>query len=109
MCWNVWLLIAKLKKNLRSENKLTDSLIKELTIYFCLTIRRNTDSVENMIGERQVTYWHKVSTENKLKHEQRAGAGGKRARKLQIRKKIAKIRQSTTNWVMMIYWTADFF
>lgn len=59
----------KQKEKLGGAGKLTDSLVKELTVYYGLAIRRNIDSVENMRRDIHATYFHKISTDDKPRHE----------------------------------------
>lgn len=59
----------KKKESLGGAGKLTGSLIKDLTVYYGLAIRRNCDNVENMRREIQATYFHKISTDDKPRHE----------------------------------------
>ena len=44
-------------------------LIDELSVYYELAIRRNTDSVENMHKEIYATLYHKISTDEKPQHD----------------------------------------
>lgn len=60
---------VKKDKKLGDTGKLTDRLIKELTIYYGLAIRRNKDSVEDMKKEILSTYYHKISTDDEPRHE----------------------------------------
>jgi len=48
--------------------KLTDKLIKDLTIYYGLAIRQNTKSLQNMKDAVWTTYYHKISTDEKPMH-----------------------------------------
>jgi len=60
--------LRNLKKNtkgLGGKGKLTGRLIDDLTLYYGLGIRRNTDSVENMRKEIWATLYHKLSTDKK--------------------------------------------
>lgn len=59
----------KKKENLGGAGKLTDALIKDLTLYYGLAIRRNPNSVEDMKREIQASYFHKISTDEKPRHE----------------------------------------
>jgi len=64
--------LRNLKKNtkgLGGRGKLTVKLIDELTIYYGLAIRRNTESVEKMRNEIWATLFHKISTDEKPQHE----------------------------------------
>lgn len=58
----------KKTKNLRGKGKLTDKLIKELTIFYGLAIRRNPDSVDDMYNAVWTTYYHKISTNENPQH-----------------------------------------
>lgn len=48
---------------------MTGKLIDELTIYYGLSIRRNSDSVEKMRNEIWSTLYHKMSTDENPQHE----------------------------------------
>lgn len=48
---------------------MTDTLIKELTTYYGLAIRRNVNSVEDMTNDIMATYLHKISTNKNPRHE----------------------------------------
>lgn len=64
--------LRNLKKNtkgLGGKGKLTGRLIDDLTLYYGLGIRRNTDSVENMRKEIWATLYHKLSTDKKPQHD----------------------------------------
>jgi len=64
--------LRNLKKNtkgLGGRGKLTGKLIDELTIYYGLSIRRNSDSVEKMRNEIWSTLYHKMSTDENPQHE----------------------------------------
>ncbi|KAG8229939.1 hypothetical protein J437_LFUL011083 [Ladona fulva] len=50
------------------KGKLTDVLIKKLTKYYGLAIRRNCESVENMKKGILATYYHLSSTNEKPRH-----------------------------------------
>lgn len=56
-------------KNIGGKGKLTGKLIDELTIYYGLAIRRNTDSIENMKKEIWATLYHKISTDKNPQHD----------------------------------------
>ncbi|EFN60639.1 hypothetical protein EAG_00548, partial [Camponotus floridanus] len=55
--------LKKEVKNLGGRGKLTGKLIDELSVYYGLAIRRNTDSVENMRNEIYATLYHKISSD----------------------------------------------
>ncbi|EFN81405.1 hypothetical protein EAI_00125, partial [Harpegnathos saltator] len=55
--------IKKTTKGLGGKGKLTASVIKDLTIYYGLAIRRHSDSLENMRKAIWATYLHKCSTD----------------------------------------------
>jgi len=61
--------LKKEVKNLGGRGKLTGKLIDELSMYYGLAIRRNTDSVENMRKEIYATLYHKISTDEKPQHD----------------------------------------
>jgi len=61
--------LKKEVKNLGGRGKLTGKLIDELSVYYGLAIRRNTDSVENMRKEIYATLYHKISTDEKPQHD----------------------------------------
>jgi len=61
--------LKKEVKNLGDRGKLTGKLIDELSLYYGLAIRRNTDSVENMRKEIYATLYHKISTDEEPQHE----------------------------------------
>ena len=61
--------VKKNTKGLGGRGKLTGKLIDELTIYYGLAIRRNTDSVDKMKNDIWATLDHKISTDDKPKHE----------------------------------------
>ncbi|XP_071652727.1 uncharacterized protein [Temnothorax longispinosus] len=54
---------------LGGKGKLTDTLIKKLTKYYGLAIRRHPDSVEEMKKAIMATYYHLCSTDEKPQHE----------------------------------------
>jgi len=62
-------------RNVKKEHKLggkgilTDSLIKKLTTYYGLAIRRNVDSVTEMKKAILSTYYHMCSTNENPRHE----------------------------------------
>lgn len=53
----------------KGAGKLTDKLIKDLTLYYGLAIRRHPDSAEEMRKAVWATFDHKCSTNKKPKHE----------------------------------------
>ncbi|XP_067213596.1 uncharacterized protein [Linepithema humile] len=53
----------------KGAGKLTDKLIKDLTLYYGLAIRRHPDSAEEMRKAVWATFDHKCSTDEKPKHE----------------------------------------
>ncbi|XP_071577515.1 uncharacterized protein [Temnothorax nylanderi] len=53
---------------LGGRGKLTDALIKKLTKYYGLAIRRNAHSKENMKKEIMATYYHLSSTDKQPQH-----------------------------------------
>ncbi|KYN06232.1 hypothetical protein ALC62_02824, partial [Cyphomyrmex costatus] len=61
--------IKKQTKGLGGKGKLTGKLIDELSIYYGLAIRRNHDSIEKMRNEIYATLDHKLSTDDKPKHD----------------------------------------
>jgi len=61
--------LKKEVKNLGGRGKLTGKLIDELSVYYGLAIRRNTDSVENMRNEIYATLYHKISSDEKPQHD----------------------------------------
>lgn len=61
--------LKKKTKSLGGRGKLTGKLIDELTIYYGLAIRRNSDSVENMRSSIWATLDHKLSTDAKPQHD----------------------------------------
>ncbi|XP_071653066.1 uncharacterized protein [Temnothorax longispinosus] len=60
--------IKKVAK-LGGKGKLTDALIKKLTTYYGLAIRRHPDSVEEMKKAIMATYYHLCSTDEEPQHE----------------------------------------
>lgn len=56
-------------KGLRGKGKLTAKLIDQLTIYYGLAIRWNSNSLENMKNEIWATLFHKMSTDKNPQHE----------------------------------------
>lgn len=48
---------------------MTGNLIDELSIYYGLAIRRNSDSIEKMRNELWATLHHKLSTDDKPQHD----------------------------------------
>ncbi|XP_039313194.1 uncharacterized protein LOC120359517 [Solenopsis invicta] len=59
----------KNEKGLGGKGKLTDNLIKDLTLYYGLAIRRNSDSLQNMKKDIWATFFHKCSTDEKPQHD----------------------------------------
>lgn len=55
-------------QSLEGKGKLTASLIDELTVYYGLAIRNNSDSVKNMKDAIWATFYHKISTDAKPQH-----------------------------------------
>lgn len=53
----------------KGAGKLTDNLIKDLTVYYGLAIRQNSDSVEKMREAIWATYYHKISTDEEPQHD----------------------------------------
>lgn len=64
-----WLRNLKKKEKLSEREKLTNLLIKKLTTYYGLAIRRNVDSVDDMKKEIMATYKHLCSTNENSMHE----------------------------------------
>lgn len=60
---------VKKEHKLGGKGKLTDSLIKKLTTYYSLAIRRNINSVEDMKKGILSTYYHMCSTGKNSRHE----------------------------------------
>lgn len=61
--------LKKKTKKLGGKGKLTRKLIDELSIYYGLAIRRNTDCIEDMKKEIWATLYHKLSTDEKSQHD----------------------------------------
>ncbi|XP_076221633.1 uncharacterized protein LOC116431900 [Nomia melanderi] len=61
--------ILKTQKNLGGKGKLTDALIRKLTAYYGLAVRRNIHSVENMKKAIMASYYHLCSTKKNPSHE----------------------------------------
>lgn len=59
---------VKKTKKLGGKGKLTDKLIKELTIFYGLAIRRHPDSVDDMYNAVWATFYHKISTNENPQH-----------------------------------------
>ncbi|XP_011864345.1 PREDICTED: uncharacterized protein LOC105560124 [Vollenhovia emeryi] len=59
----------KANKGLGGKGKLTDKLIKDLTLYYGLAIRRNSDSLDNMKKAVWATFYHKCSTDENPQHD----------------------------------------
>ncbi|XP_077258532.1 uncharacterized protein LOC143895352 isoform X2 [Temnothorax americanus] len=53
----------------KGAGKLTDKLIKDLTLYYGLAIRRHPDSAEEMKKAVWATFHHKCSTDDEPKHD----------------------------------------
>lgn len=60
--------IRKTKK-LGGKGKLTESLVKKLSTYYGLAIRRHIDSVQDMKKAIMATYYHMISTDENPRHE----------------------------------------
>jgi len=60
--------VKKVNK-LGGKGKLTEKLIKQLTSYYGLAMRRNVNSIENMKKAIMATYYHMCSTNENPKHE----------------------------------------
>ena len=61
--------LIKKTKGLGGRGKLTGKLIDELSIYYGLAIRRNSDSVQNMRSSIWATLEHKLSTDARPQHD----------------------------------------
>ncbi|KYN05834.1 hypothetical protein ALC62_03230 [Cyphomyrmex costatus] len=61
--------LKKKTKGLGGRGKLTGKLIDELSIYYGLAIRRNSESVEKMRNEIYATLNHKISTDDNPQHD----------------------------------------
>ncbi|XP_066584404.1 uncharacterized protein [Prorops nasuta] len=61
--------VKKKTKGLGGKGKLTGRLIDELSIYYGLAIRRNSDSVDKMRSAIWATLDHKLSTNENPKHD----------------------------------------
>lgn len=59
---------VKEKRKLGGKGKLTNKLIKDLSMYYGLAIRRNSDSVENMYDAVWAIFYHKISTNDNPQH-----------------------------------------
>ncbi|XP_025159029.1 uncharacterized protein LOC105189804 isoform X2 [Harpegnathos saltator] len=59
----------KQKRKLGGKKRLTDGVIKKLTIYYILTIRRNVDSVQKMKEAIIATLDHYCSTDESPRHD----------------------------------------
>ncbi|KYM96908.1 hypothetical protein ALC62_12418 [Cyphomyrmex costatus] len=59
----------KNEKGLSGKGKLTENLTKDLTLYYSLAIRRNSDFLENMKKAIWATFFHKCSTDEKPQHD----------------------------------------
>lgn len=60
---------VKKTQKLGDKGKLTDALIKKLTTYYGLAIRKNSDSVDNMKREIMATFYHLYSTNEKPQYD----------------------------------------
>lgn len=60
--------MKKTIKGLGGKGKLTGKLIDELSLYYGLAIRRNSDSIEKMKNKIWATLYHKISTDVKPQH-----------------------------------------
>lgn len=60
---------VKKTQKLGGKDKLTDALIKRLTTYYGLAIRRNSDSVNNIKRKIMATFYHLCSTNEKPQHD----------------------------------------
>jgi len=56
-------------KKLGGKGKLTEALVKKLSTYYGLAIRRNINSVEDMKKAIMATYYHMISTDENPRHE----------------------------------------
>ncbi|XP_046589419.1 uncharacterized protein LOC124293252 [Neodiprion lecontei] len=61
--------IVKKQKGSSGRGKLTGKLIDELSTYYGLAIRRNSDDVEKMRKDIWATIKHKISTDSKPQHD----------------------------------------
>ncbi|XP_018365704.1 PREDICTED: uncharacterized protein LOC108762933 [Trachymyrmex cornetzi] len=59
----------KKTQKLGDKGKLMDILIKKLTTYYGLAIRRNVNSIDGMKKSIMATYYHLISTDEKPQHE----------------------------------------
>lgn len=59
----------KKANKLGGKGKLTDALIKKMSVYYGLAIRRNIDSVDNMKEAILSSYYHMISTDEVPRHE----------------------------------------
>ena len=60
---------VKKEKKLGGRGKLTDTLIKKLTKYYGLAIRRNIESADEMEKAIMATYFHLCSTDENPRHD----------------------------------------
>ena len=60
---------VKKTAKLGGKSKLTDVLIKKLTTYYGLAIRRNSDNVQNMRKAIMATFYHLSSTNENPQHQ----------------------------------------
>lgn len=61
--------VKKQNKGLGGRGKLTDKLINELTVYYGLAIRRNSDNKDKMKNAIWSTFFHKISTDTNPQHQ----------------------------------------
>ncbi|XP_076621601.1 uncharacterized protein LOC143342005 [Colletes latitarsis] len=61
--------VKKENKGLGGRGKLTAKLIDELTVYYGLAIRKNSNSMEEMKNAIWATFYHKISTDRNPQHE----------------------------------------
>lgn len=61
--------LKKKVKDFGGKGKLTAKLIDQLTVYYGLAIRRNSNCLENMKNEIWATLFHKLSTDENPQHE----------------------------------------
>ncbi|XP_014486301.1 PREDICTED: uncharacterized protein LOC106750446 [Dinoponera quadriceps] len=60
--------LKKKTKGFGGAGKLTGKLIDELSLYYGLAIKRNSDNINNMKKEIWATLYHKLSTDEKPQH-----------------------------------------
>jgi len=56
-------------KKLGGKGKLTETLIKKLSTYYSLAIRRNVNSAQDMKKAIMATFYHMISTDENPRHE----------------------------------------